>query len=405
MNCSKEKFNAISFFTGAGGLDLGFEAAGFDVKLSIDIMLESCRSLRHNFPNKLVFGPPDFSGNINELTPDLILKMSKLKRGEIDLMIGGPPCQPFSMAAAQRFLKSDENFKRKGFECDQKGQLIFSYTELIVALKPKVFLIENVPGILSIDGGSGIKVVYDTLTKAGYTVCTPFILDAKDFGVPQNRRRAFVIGTLSGNKITAPHPTHSSEPSLLFQAHTTVSQALFGLNDQILNTEIRDHKASSVNRYKGLKFGEREKLGRVDRLDPRKPSKTVIAGGSGGGGRSHLHPYLARTMSVRECARLQTFPDKFVFLGKNGRQFTQVGNAVPPLLAEVLARRILECEYKIKFKAPYTFRSPDVSIETADKALLKKSVKEHPELLYSDVKSMGLCSNHKCKKKLGFNFI
>ena len=140
---------------------------------------------------------------------------------------------------------------------------------------------------------------------------------------------------------------------------------------------------------------------RVDRLDPRKPSKTVIAGGSGGGGRSHLHPYLARTMSVRECARLQTFPDKFVFLGKNGRQFTQVGNAVPPLLAEVLARRILECEYRIKIKAPYTFRSPDVSIETADKALLKKSVKEHPELLYSDVKSMGLRSNHKGQGKLG----
>lgn len=400
MNYSQKKLTAISFFTGAGGLDLGFEAAGFDVKLAVDIMPESCLSLRHNFPNKVVFGPPDCSGNINELTPDIIFKMSKLKRGEIDLMIGGPPCQPFSMAAAQRFLKSDENFKRKGFECEQKGQLIFSYTELIVALKPKVFLIENVPGILSIDGGSGIKVVYDTLTKAGYTVSTPFILDAKDFGVPQNRRRAFVIGTLSGNKITAPHPTHSSEPSLLFHAHTTVSQALFGLNDQILNTEIRDHKASSVNRYKALKFGEREKLGRVDRLDPRKPSKTVIAGGSGGGGRSHLHPYLARTMSVRECARLQTFPDKFVFLGKNGRQFTQVGNAVPPLLAEVLARRILEFEYSIKIKAPYTFRSPDVSIETADRALLKKSVKEHPNLIYSDVKSMVSRSKHKSPKKL-----
>ncbi len=385
MNKQMKKFNAISFFTGAGGLDLGFEAAGFDVKLSVDIMPESCRSLRHKFPNTVVFGPPDHSGDINELTPDLLLRLSNLKRGEIDLMIGGPPCQPFSMAAAQRFLKSDENFKRKGFECGEKGQLIFSYTELIVLLKPKVFLIENVPGILSIDGGSGINVVYETLTNAGYTVSKPFVLDAKDFGVPQNRRRAFVIGTLSGNKIIAPEPTHSSEQNLLFEAYTTVSQALFGLNDQIPNTEIRDHKPSSVKRYKTLKFGEREQLGRVDRLDPRKPSKTVIAGGSRGGGRSHLHPYLARTMSVRECARLQTFPDNFIFLGKNGRQFTQVGNAVPPLLAEVLARRILECEYGMKITESLVFRTPNVSVEIADKALLKKSVKEHPDLLYDDL--------------------
>ena len=89
-----------------------------------------------------------------------------------------------------------------------------------------------------------------------------------------------------------------------------------------------------------LKYGERDKLGRVDRLDPRLPSKTVIAGGTKGGGRSHLHPFIPRTLSVRECARLQTFPDNYVFTGSNARQFTQVGNAVPPLLAYKLANSI-----------------------------------------------------------------
>ena len=89
-----------------------------------------------------------------------------------------------------------------------------------------------------------------------------------------------------------------------------------------------------------LEYGGRDKLGRVDRLDPRLPSKTVIAGGTKGGGRSHLHPFIPRTLSVRECARLQTFPDSYEFTGANARQFTQVGNAVPPLLAYKLALAI-----------------------------------------------------------------
>ena len=89
-----------------------------------------------------------------------------------------------------------------------------------------------------------------------------------------------------------------------------------------------------------LKYGERDKKGRVDRLDPSKPSKTIIAGGTKGGGRSHLHPYIPRTLSVRESARLQTFPDSYIFTGSVARQFTQVGNAVPPILAAQLAKAI-----------------------------------------------------------------
>ena len=102
------------------------------------------------------------------------------------------------------------------------------------------------------------------------------------------------------------------------------------------NSETREHKAESILRYMKLDYGERDQLGRVDRLDPTLPSKTVIAGGANGGGRSHLHPEIPRTISVRESARLQTFPDDFVFIGPTARQFTQVGNAVPPVLAAQL---------------------------------------------------------------------
>lgn len=109
------------------------------------------------------------------------------------------------------------------------------------------------------------------------------------------------------------------------------------------NHQTRQHKAGSVMRYMELRYGQRDQLGRVDRLDPALPSKTIIAGGTKGGGRSHLHPFFPRTLSVRECARLQTFPDDFVFHGPPARQFTQVGNAVPPLLAFQLASQIYEC--------------------------------------------------------------
>jgi len=94
-------------------------------------------------------------------------------------------------------------------------------------------------------------------------------------------------------------------------------------------------------RYMELSYGERDQMGRVDRLDPLSPSKTVIAGGTKGGGRSHLHPEVPRTLSVRECARLQSFPDDYEFVGTSGRQFTQVGNAVPPVLAAQIGKSIL----------------------------------------------------------------
>jgi DNA (cytosine-5)-methyltransferase 1 len=378
--------NLISFFSGAGGLDLGFEAAGFKVRLAVDNMPEACLTLRENDVKRPVFGPPYDSGDINQLSPEMVYQLSKLKPGQIDMIVGGPPCQPFSVAAAQRFLKDDSRFKRVGFSSKEKGQLIFSYVNLICQLKPKAFLIENVPGILSIDGGSGISVVYETLEAAGYTVSPHFVLNTKNYGVPQSRNRAFVIGTLNGSIVSAPEPTHTDVETLFQESYITVSQALFGLSPDTANMQIRNHKIESVTRYKKLQIGERERLGRVDRLDPLKPSKTVIAGGSAGGGRSHLHPYLARTMSVREAARLQTFPDDYIFHGKNGRQFTLVGNAVPPLMAEVLARKILlDCFNKQPSEIlKHAYKGPTATI--ANRKLQTDALQKSPKLIYNSMK-------------------
>jgi len=365
----------ISLFSGAGGLDLGFEAAGFETILAVDNMPEAVATLLRNNPRRPVFGPPKFSGDVGELSADIVYQLTGVAPGEIDMMIGGPPCQPFSVAAAQRFLRSDDKFKRVGFDSVDKGQLVFRYVELIIELRPKVFLIENVPGILSIDGGSGMSVVYERLGEAGYAISKPFVINAMNFGIPQSRKRAFVIGNLDGIELVEPEPTHL-ENSLLGLPLTTVAQALQGVSAVELNNSLRSHKPESTARYSTLNIGEREPLGRVDRLDPLKPSKTVIAGGTKGGGRSHLHPLIPRTLSVRECARLQTFPDDYEFVGKNGRQFTLVGNAVPPLMAEVLARHINSEVFGRKIQTNLVHSMADISVSESLRILQGEASKE-----------------------------
>jgi DNA (cytosine-5)-methyltransferase 1 len=382
-----KKPKVISLFTGAGGLDLGFEAAGFEVVLAADIMPEACATLKKAKSKRKVFGPPNESGSIFDIDLPTIKSVAGLSPGELDVMIGGPPCQPFSVAAAQRFLKTDINFKRKGFDCGEKGQLIFAYVDLIISLMPKAFLIENVPGILSIDGGESIKYLLSSLEEAGYTISTPMVLDAKDFGVPQNRKRAFIIGSRDGHLLPPPEQTHSEFGGLFTAQHRGVAEALWNFDYSLPNSDIRDHAPASIRRYKKLHFGQRDHLGRVDRLDPHLPSKTVIAGGTAGGGRSHLHPFQARTLSARECARLQTFPDDYIFIGKNGRQFTQVGNAVPPLLAEVLARQMMKHFFKGVIPRKLRHELPPVSQSDAVKDLLKWSVRVAPNLLYNDFKN------------------
>jgi len=375
----------LSLFSGCGGLDLGFEAAGFRTQLQVDTLEPAIRSLRINRPNGVIFGPPEHSGDVRDLSIERFRELANIEPGGVDVIIGGPPCQPFSVAAAQRFLANDPRFKRVGFESWEKGQLVFEFVNLIRLLRPRAFLIENVPGILSLDGGSGISHVYSELARAGYTLSDPFVINAKDYGVPQSRVRAFVIGSLNGVRVSAPNPSHSSEPDLFLKRHVSVAQALYGLSRSVPNSELRDHSLESILRYKKLKFGEREELGRVDRLNPSLPSKTVIAGGSRGGGRSHLHPFEARTLSVRECARLQTFPDSYVFHGSIGRQFTLVGNAVPPLLAEKLARVISERIFGVAVSGPYQFEVPSVDQAEAEQALLKQSIAQARHLLYQDV--------------------
>jgi DNA (cytosine-5)-methyltransferase 1 len=318
----------VSFFSGAGGLDLGFEALGFKHSLLVEKIPLFCETLKTNRPNWSVF-----SGDVSvkdAMVSEIQKHIGASKKFD-GVFVGGPPCQPFSIASNQRYSKTGENFKRVGFSHETNGNLLFDYIELIKHFKPRAFLIENVPGLMEIDDGEQLEKAYAELVLAGYSINEPMVLRADHYLVPQQRTRLFVVGSRTKKSFLPPIPLGAS----------TVCGNVFELPlTGVDNHVTRQHSADSVLRYMQLPFGSRDQLGRVDRLDPTRPSKTIIAGGTKGGGRSHLHPYIPRTLSVRESARIQTFPDDYLFTGPVARQFTQVGNAVPPVLGAQLARAI-----------------------------------------------------------------
>lgn len=323
----------VSFFTGCGGFDLGMEAIGFHHIAGFELNELFCKTLRANRPDWKIFGPPSHSGDISKVQECVDALEPLINEPFEGLFVGGPPCQPFSIAANQRFSKSGDNFKRTGFGNEKKGNLLFDYMTIVLQFRPKVFVIENVPGLRDIDGGQQLNTAIESARNAGYTVPEPKVLDASDFGIPQNRKRLIVIGYRTKQSWEWPEKHDNKIGCGSVLANPKINAP---------NNETREHNAGSVKRYARLDYGKRDQLGRVDRLDPLLPSKTVIAGGLNGGGRSHLHPDVPRTLSVRECARLQTFPDDYIFKGPTARQFTQVGNAVPPVLAAELGTQLVK---------------------------------------------------------------
>lgn len=322
----------LSLFAGCGGIDLGFQWAGFVTVAGVEIKQFACDTLKKNHPNIKVFGPPKYDGDVRNFSIETLKEM--IGDTEIDIISGGPPCQPFSIAASQRFYKNDERYKRKGDQDNEKGNLLPEYIRIINEIRPKVFVIENVAALISWNDGKFLSESLKALDPE-YVYSTPCAVHAHGFGVPQYRERMIIIGT----RVKGKRPMFNDETVKLDRVFT-VDDALSNFPKNPLNHQLRKHTPESIARYDKLKYGERDHKGRVDRLDPNQPAKTVIAGGENGGGRSHLHPYLPRTTSPRECARFQTFPDDFELCGTMSRQFTQVGNAVPPLLAYFIAAYI-----------------------------------------------------------------
>ena len=341
----QEKPTVISLFSGGGGLDLGLAAAGFNILFENDIDTQSCITLQQNGDRAKANGLSGFentivkSGDIRDLSGVEILGSLGFDRGNVDVMAGGPPCQAFSVFG-----------KRQGTS-DQRGQLSFEYRRVLGELAPKVFLFENVAGLLTVEKGETYKRLLRELANPAEDLNYKIFanrVNAHDYCVPQNRDRVIIVGVRSDiasseNVVDFDIPaTSSSHPEIDgLYSWRTVSDAFLGLPELLPNETLKNsvpnhhgrrHSQNIIDRYAALGPGERDGKTRINRLDASKPSYTIVVGSDHGGGKGHVHPTQPREVTPRESARIQTFPDWWEFSGTVRDEIRQIGNAVPTLL-------------------------------------------------------------------------
>ena len=372
-----DTLTSIDLFSGCGGLSLGFRMAGIRSILASDIDENCEKTFRRNFPDV-----PFIRKDITDITLDDV--KSVIGNAVPDIIVGGPPCQGFSLANKRRGKIAD----------DPRNQLFYGFVKFVNWYSPKAFVMENVKGLLSMQGGMVIKTIIDEFTNAGdcgYNVSYS-VLKASDYGVPQNRERVVLIGIRkdSGTKPLFPPPLPQAHYLTVDEAISDLPQIEAGQGSEVMEyaTEPKNdyqrtmrtasryvlnhiamrHTPRLVERFKAIKPGQSlvdvwETHGSVKRGAPTEksdikfgqnnqrlhgdqPAPTIAASFQS----NFIHPHLNRNFTAREGARLQSFPDDFVFEGmrtkmsweKGLSQYQQIGNAVPVLMAQAIAKCLIE---------------------------------------------------------------
>lgn len=341
---AESRFTSIELFAGAGGLALGIEKAGFDTLGLVEFDRSAADTLRCNRPNWRVIH--DDIANISCLDLE---EYFDVKRGELDLLSGGAPCQSFSYAG-----------KRLGME-DARGTLFYHYAKFLEQLQPKMFLFENVRGLLSHDHGRTYGAILTIFEQAGYTIKEEqkTVLNAWDYGVPQKRERLITIGIRNDliDKIKFDFPVpHKYKPVLRDilpdcpkSAGTPYSEYKRKIFEMVPPGGYwRDIPEDIAREYmKSCWHMEGGRTGILRRLSLDEPSLTVLTSPSQKQ-TDRCHPLEARPFTIRENARCQTFPDDWQFCGSVGQQYKQVGNAVPVNLAYEIGLKIREGLERLK---------------------------------------------------------
>ena len=373
---TEQKPTAISLFAGAGGCSLGFGQANYDIRFATDVDANTVESYRRNFPRT-----PCEAADIRELTADSVLHRIGLNPGELDMLLGGPPCQGFSSAG----VKAGD---------DPRNSLLSHYIRLLEGIRPKWFVMENVEGLLTNDGGSHVRDAVAAFLEVGYSLNLEKVY-AQGFGVPQRRKRVLIVGNRLGHDFLFPEPVTRFSGNIFRKGEITFAIAVGDLPPAAteagetlpfrepprneLQTYLRggaqsvtDHYSATLSevqleRVRGLQPGQTmkdlpehlqhdsfrrrafrrvmdgtpvEKRGGapsgLKRLFADEPSLTITSAAT----REFVHPTEDRLLTLRECARLQTFPDSFEFAGSAASRIQQVGNAIPPMLARAVGEHI-----------------------------------------------------------------
>ncbi|WP_310427381.1 DNA cytosine methyltransferase [Chamaesiphon sp. VAR_48_metabat_135_sub] len=359
----------IDLFAGAGGMSLGFEQAGFDIVAAIEIDPIHCATHEYNFPDATTI-----CASVIDLSGDEIRRRAKLGNRDIDVVCGGAPCQGFSLMG------------KRAFE-DPRNQLVFHYVRIVKELNPKYCVFENVKGLTLGQHAQFLEELIVALDEAGYDVLTPYqVLNAADYGVPQDRRRLFLVGTRKGERSPDyPHPNHqritvweaigdlpnaddfeglqlTDAISLKWETTSSYGRKLRGFerdpddysylrkfDPNLLTCSVRtEHTRSSQVRFAKTPQGKTDPISRFRRLELTGICNTLRAGTDSARG-AHtsprpIHPLYPRVITVREAARLHSYPDWFRLHGTKWHGCRQIGNSVPPLLARAIASEILKAQ-------------------------------------------------------------
>ena len=355
---------AVELCAGAGGLARGFRTAGIDIAIAVEHDRYAAATYRSNFPMVHVI-----EDDITAVSGRTILRKLGMRRGKLDVLVAGLPCQGFS-----------ESNRRTRTTSNPRNQLYRQMLRLLAEIRPRWFVIENVAGIATLKSGRFLEDMVDEFRKAGYRVENS-ILNAMDFGVPQDRRRAFVVGTHTEKEFAFPEPRPGNRPTVCdaiadlprvgngasggelgygrsWCEISSYAQELRPRESEIVSgNEVSRNCARVLERYKHIKMGENWRAipaklmnnygdrslchtGIYYRLYWDGPAKVI------GNFRKNMliHPSQDRGLSIREAARLQSFSDRHVFLGPLNDRQQQVGDAVPPRLAEAVGEAVWRSE-------------------------------------------------------------
>ncbi|MDQ2903760.1 MAG: DNA cytosine methyltransferase [Ktedonobacteraceae bacterium] len=370
----------LSLFSGCGGCSLGLKKAGLSVNLAVDIDKDACDTYSANLGKGTTW-----CTDLSKVTAKELLERSRLRQEEVNLIVGGPPCQGFSSAGAKDWT-------------DPRNALIRKFVDTVIELKPIWFIMENVEGLLTANNGLFFIEATTRFLEAGYWVRAKKVY-MENYGLPQRRKRVLIVGNLERCNFDFPEQTHFVQPALFnpgrqlqinimdaisdlpampnvdevcysTQPQNDYQQRLRRLDDHpVRHNQIKTLNATMLQRIAHLKQGETmkhlpeelqhpsytrrsyrrvmdgtptEKRGGapsgLKRLIANDPSLTITSGSSA----EFIHPILNRPLTLRECARIQTFPDWFDFQGSWSSVATQIGNAIPPMFMEILTSHILK---------------------------------------------------------------
>lgn len=360
IEANNKKINVIDIFCGAGGLSYGFyKNKNFNILCANDIEKDMTETYKAN--HKEV---PIYNMDIRNFNLELLKQELKITKRDIDVIIGGPPCQAYS-TVGKRLLD------------DPRGKLFQEFYRLVKECLPKLFLFENVKGLLSINKGTLFQEIISLFKDMGYQIEYK-VLNACDFGVPQSRERVFIVGTLNSKKFTFPSPTHSEYGCEKTKKYVTLKDAISDLpelgNNEQKNKYIDDAKhyyqemlrdANTITEHISPKNNDNlielmnalpdggTPLDIEERLRPKsgfkntycrlwweKPCTTITRNFSTPSSSRCVHPKQARPLTPREALRIQSFPDSYILKGSSSSKKVQIGNAVPPLLSKHLAEAV-----------------------------------------------------------------